>query len=1059
MALGFGFNKAKVLAQAEKFVQQGKLSNAISEYEKIIKEDPKDLTVLNTIGDLNARVGNDTQATYYFKKVGDQYAQNGFVVKAIAIYKKLTKIGSFNSENTTKLAELYGQQGLFNDARVHYMQVADHLLKSGDNSQAARIFQKILELDPENAHTQAKLADLYQKLGKKDEARNIYYSAAESLYARGSHDAAEEALTKVLAIDPGNTSALMLRGLIAVDAGDSHAAVEHLGQVADLNNRPDGLRALLRAKLQMGSAAGVEEIAEKLLATHNDATGVATLAQWCASNNQIESALRLYEQHSERLFAGNTAAMQETLLPLASRAKDNPAALAILNRLTSQPGDHAHNAEMIELQAHAAAQKGNFAEARDLYKRLTEMEPENAIHAQSYKQMLVKLGEDSATRILSPQEAAQAFMVEELDENAPSVHQNYDPPTERAIESALTDAELYVSYNVPSKAIPPLEAALPLAPQDVNLNQRLATLYARAERYADAARMYQNLSRIYEEAGHPNEAVKYLEAAKKYTLRAPAVAAAAAAPTPAPAPAKPAWPPVPAETQAAPAPPEPVVEAPAEIEAEAAPSVQEFTFDAPEPVAIEPEPLSAVPIEPEPAPVAEAPLEPVKFDAPAAPAPPAGHEIDISNEWEEMIEVEPEEAAEPEIQVQSYQEVAEELTERSGVEPGPAATPEVDTSAQVADKVQEIHFYITQGMWEPAKAAILDLTELAPDAPEITELIAAVSAGQIKSKAPAAPPVSEEAPVAFAPIEIEVEEPVVSKPPPPPPSKPARKPVEIVEPPVSEPPPPAPPKPAKKPVEAVEPPVIELPPPPPAKPAGKPSAPEPMLDAENVLDIAEPPKQQPKAPPAVAAGKGKSTEDILSDFVLDLEQSDLADFAPKPPAKEVAAPVPAVAPALERRSNGDMQDAESANVLSDILSELQEETEEAAEPEEDPETHYNLGIAFKEMGLLDEAIGELQKVCHAVDRGAAFSQPIQALTWLAQCLVDKGAPEAAVRWYKKALHLPGLDDGSRCAIHYDLASAYQASGDNKSALANFMEVYGSNIDFRDVASRIKALKS
>ncbi len=67
MALGFGFNKAKVLAQAEKFVQQGKLSNAITEYEKIIKEDPKDLTVLNTVGDLCARMGNNDQATYYFK--------------------------------------------------------------------------------------------------------------------------------------------------------------------------------------------------------------------------------------------------------------------------------------------------------------------------------------------------------------------------------------------------------------------------------------------------------------------------------------------------------------------------------------------------------------------------------------------------------------------------------------------------------------------------------------------------------------------------------------------------------------------------------------------------------------------------------------------------------------------------------------------------------------------------------------------------------------------------------------------------------------------------------
>ena len=87
------------------------------------------------------------------------------------------------------------------------------------------------------------------------------------------------------------------------------------------------------------------------------------------------------------------------------------------------------------------------------------------------------------------------------------------------------------------------------------------------------------------------------------------------------------------------------------------------------------------------------------------------------------------------------------------------------------------------------------------------------------------------------------------------------------------------------------------------------------------------------------------------------------------------------------------------------------------------------------------------------------AEMIQALTWLAQCLVDKGAPEAAVRWYQKALQLPGLDSGSRCSIYYDLGAAYQAAGDNKSALTNFMEVYGSNIDFRDVASRIKTLKA
>ena len=391
-----------------------------------------------------------------------------------------------------------------------------------------------------------------------------------------------------------------------------------------------------------------------------------------------------------------------------------------------------------------------------------------------------------------------------------------------------------------------------------------------------------------------------------------------------------------------------------------------------------------------------------------------------------MIEVEPEESPAPALEVQSYQEILTEPAVREvPMEPVVSIEPDQpDLSAQVADKIQEINFYISQQMWDQAKTAILDLTEIAPDAPEVTELIAQVSKGQ-QAKVPAArveaePVEIEEAPAAFAPIEVE--EPVMAEP------LPA---VPVIE---------------ERPVAA---------------------EPAPALDLENVLDIPEPPKPKPakvpSRPPAQATAQ--STEDILGDFLQDLENSDLADFAPKQTHSAPASPTPAPAmaaaavPAIDKRSNGDMKDRESANVLSDILSELQEETSEAAEPEEDPETHYNLGIAFKEMGLLDEAIGELQKVCHAVDRGAPFSQPIQALTWLAQCLVDKGAPEAAVRWYQKALQLPGLDSGSRCSIYYDLGAAYQAAGDNKSALTNFMEVYGSNIDFRDVASRIKTLKA
>jgi tetratricopeptide (TPR) repeat protein len=148
----------------------------------------------------------------------------------------------------------------------------------------------------------------------------------------------------------------------------------------------------------------------------------------------------------------------------------------------------------------------------------------------------------------------------------------------------------------------------------------------------------------------------------------------------------------------------------------------------------------------------------------------------------------------------------------------------------------------------------------------------------------------------------------------------------------------------------------------------------------------------------------------------------------------------------------------SDSALADIFAEFKNDMEGGSSDGEDPETHYNLGVAFKEMGLLDEAIGELQKVCQSIERGHAFPQVLQAYTWLADCFVQKGVPEAAIRWYEKALRSPHAEGETATAIHYELACACEQAGNRPGALSHFMEVYGANIDYRDVADRIKALK-
>ena len=84
------------------------------------------------------------------------------------------------------------------------------------------------------------------------------------------------------------------------------------------------------------------------------------------------------------------------------------------------------------------------------------------------------------------------------------------------MRSAVTDADLFLSYNLPDKAIVPLLGALPQAPRDVRLNQRLAALHTRFQRFTEAAVCCRTLESVYHDAGYPDEAVRYGELAARY---------------------------------------------------------------------------------------------------------------------------------------------------------------------------------------------------------------------------------------------------------------------------------------------------------------------------------------------------------------------------------------------------------------------------------------------------------------------------------------------------------------------------------------------------------------
>jgi len=119
--------------------------------------------------------------------------------------------------------------------------------------------------------------------------------------------------------------------------------------------------------------------------------------------------------------------------------------------------------------------------------------------------------------------------------------------------------------------------------------------------------------------------------------------------------------------------------------------------------------------------------------------------------------------------------------------------------------------------------------------------------------------------------------------------------------------------------------------------------------------------------------------------------------------------------------------------------------------EGDFQSHYDLGVAFKEMGLLDEAIAELQKALRAPDGKLRSSEA------LGVCFIDKGAYVVAESILRRALDLPASGDQERLGIIYWLGRALEEQGKKVEARDLYGRVFAVDIRFRDVGARSKAL--
>lgn len=908
---------------------------------------------------------------------------------------------------------------------------AQKFVQKGQTDRAIKEFQKALELDKKDVKVHLRLGDLFSKKKDKENAIKYYCEAAKYYTKDGFYSKAVAVYKQALHLDDSRTEIIFNLADLYHKLGLINDAMTQYQTVATHYERDGMLKEAIEtirrmAELDPRNVIVLTKLAELYYKNGMKEEGYGILRRALdelKDAGRFEEYTRLLEKMA-KADPDNNSNLKELCTIYLKRGvydraykvlariyKNDPEDLDSLQNLAQACIKLKRNDEAVEfLKALAAKYKSQALnqKAKDALRKVLQIKPDD-------RDALRVLGPEAAPKPSAkpePEEEPQLLEEEvvagpvEVLEGLPEDEVTIEEPapvkgetgklTEDQIQEHLTEAEVYLKYGLKDKAIHHVQTVLKSNPDNLSAYQRLKDIQLDS---GETSKGISTLYRVSELAISQDN----LRAAREGLQQ--------------------------------------ILELdPGQSKAQ---QLLDSLAEAAEEKPVEEEAL--VPEDPEV-------VEEVEEEL---PAPEAVSEEPVSEEEEE----------------EEIPEVVEE--EEIALEPEPEEAPlRAEEAKDFHEDLEEAEFYIQQGLEDEAIKIYLEILKQDPTHEESLRRLQELGAMEEESEeaAPARIELKEEEEVAIeekvveeaakeeapapaieeeSPLESKTEEegPVieeedvlvedeapVSFQPESPPSEaaPAEAPEAPVPEPQPEPTPSAPPGPSAQ-TEVEAPAGIESQPDettlviePPAEESQPPAPPQAQAEAE------EEPGQGEFIPPDLSEGETlfgpESGDEGLFDLAAELEREDFG------PAHGV---------------EGKFSTAEKFS-FEDMFSSFKKGVAEQVS-QEDSSTHYDLGIAYKEMGLLDDAISEFQVALTGKDN------PGDCLLMIGICYQEKGQQEQAIETYQKGLATPDLTNKEAVVFYYELGISHLSMGEREQARAMFEKAQALDPGFRDVQEKLEEL--